>query len=1038
MTRTLAYAELHCHSYFSLLDGASSPEALIAEAKRLGVSALALTDHDSLAGAVRFWRAAQQQGVHAIFGAEVTLSGGHHLTLLAETQEGYGNLCRLISAARLDHLPGDEDALWPGKLNPALSWERLAQYRQGLIVLTGCRQGPVAAPLLAEQEVEARQVLLSLRELFPEEQLYVELHYHALPGDDMLVNGLRQLAVTYDIPVVGTGNVHYATQAESTLRDALIAIRHNCSLTEARKAGLLPGNSRFALRSAQAMAQSFTDIPEALASTVAISERCQVSLDFSGWRLPRFVTPGGMSEFAYLYQRCHAQLPVRYPELRPIILKQLAHELEIIERAGLAGYFLIVWDMVRFAREQGIRCQGRGSAANSIVAFLLGITNIDPLAHNLLFERFLSDDKFTMPDIDIDFAADRREEVIRYVYDRYGAVHTAMVCNVVTYRTRSGIRDLGKALALPEPVIDRLARSVDSHAPTEAARQIEAELDADAPAAHPLRLLAGLMRQIEGCPRHLSIHSGGMLMTGPPLDTIVPLEPATMPGRVICQWDKDSVEDAGLIKIDLLGLRTLGLMTEAIAWIQQSGASPPDLDALPLDDPAIYQMLARGDTIGAFQVESRAQQQMLPRLKPACFEDIAVEIAIVRPGPIQGGAVHPYLRRRTGQEPVSYLHPLLEPVLGETLGVLLFQEQAIRLAVVVAGFAPGEADLLRRALSRNRAEAEMAAMQARFISGAMENGVEESIAKAIFAQLAGFAGYGFCKSHAMSFALIAWQTLYLKRYHAPAFTCALLNHQPMGFYSPEVVIRDAVRHGVKLLPVSVDDSAWRYALEADEKGKVSIRTGFCTVKGVGEGAAHRIVAATEEQPFSGLEDFWQRTRLPKDLIQHLIRAGACDRFGNRRDLLWQLGMIEEHHGQLDIAVPTVTVALPELPPLERMQWEYGLMGWSADGQIMQHFRMALRKAGFSSIWEVKQARPGSKRCVAGMVVVRQRPATAKGILFMSLEDESGLLDVVVKPDVYERYRSILRGQPLIYVEGIVQTSEGAVNLLLHHAAAMQV
>ncbi|MEZ4614394.1 MAG: hypothetical protein R2867_02615 [Caldilineaceae bacterium] len=437
-------------------------------------------------------------------------------------------------------------------------------------------------------------------------------------------------------------------------------------------------------------------------------------------------------------------------------------------------------------------------------------------------------------------------------------------------------------------------------------------------------------------------------------------------------------------------------------------------------------------------MESRAQQQMLPRLKPRSFEEIAVEIAIVRPGPIQGGAVHPYLRRRNGQEPVAYLHPLLEGVLKETLGVLLFQEQAIRLAVIMAGFTPGEADLLRRALSRSRAEEEMAAMQARFIRGALGKGVEEAIAAAVFQQLAGFAGYGFCKSHAMSFALIAWQTLWLKRYHPAAFTCALLNQQLMGFYAPEVIIQDAIRHGVRFLPVSVEDSLWRYALEPDEKKNPPIRTGFCAVKGMGEGAAERILTARNDAPFASLEDFWQRTRLPKDVMQHLIRAGACDHFGERRDLLWRLGMIEDKSGQLEMTVPPVPLILPDLTPLERTVWEMELTGWSIDGQIMRHLRAPLRRAGFSSIWEVKQARPGSKLRVAGMVVVRQRPETAKGILFMSLEDESGLLDVVVKPDSYTRYRSVLRGQPLLCVEGIVQRADGAVNLLLHSAAALPV
>ena len=812
MTDAPAYAELHCHSYFSLLDGASAPEELVEQAVALGLRGLALTDHDSLAGGVRFWTAARQAGLHGLLGAEVTLVDGHHLTLLAATQAGYGNLCKLITAARLaqgreedkekDGQAAQVEGAWAGKVAPALGWETLAAHSAGVIALTGCRQGLVAGPLRRGDVDAARHGLRQLGELFGPDRLYVEVQDHALPGDDRLVRQLVTLAQQQRLPLVATHNVHYATSARSMLRDVLIAVRHNETLATAQRAGRLPLNSNYALPAPAEMAHRFAQRPDALRNTLAIAERCQVTLDFSRHRLPvGRVGDTAQAAFPLLYQLCHENLPHCYPDLRPAVLKQLAHELEIIDQAGLAGYFLVVWDIVRFARAQEIRCQGRGSAANSIVAYLLGITAVDPLAHNLLFERFLSSDKFTMPDIDIDFAADRREEVIQYVYRTYGQAHTAMVCNVVTYQARSALRDIGKALDLLPEVVDGLVRRLETNSPQEAAAQIEDPI------------LSTLLRQIDGCPRHLSIHSGGMLITGAPLDEIVPLEPATMPGRVICQWDKDSVEDAGLIKIDLLALRTLGMLSEALTHVAAMGETPPDLARLPLDDPGIYQLLQQADTLGAFQVESRAQQQMLPRLQPACFADIAVEVAIVRPGPIQGGAVHPYLRRRLGQEPVSYLHPSLEPVLAETLGVLLFQEQAIRVAVAAAHFAPGEADLLRRALSRARSEAAMATLRQRFVEGAGEMGIEPATAEAIFAQLAGFAGYGFCKSHAASFALIAYQTLWLKRYHAPAFYCALLNHQPMGFYPPEVILGDARRHGVETLPPAINHSHWRYRLE---------------------------------------------------------------------------------------------------------------------------------------------------------------------------------------------------------------------------------
>ncbi len=542
-----------------------------------------------------------------------------------------------------------------------------------------------------------------------------------------------------------------------------------------------------------------------------------------------------------------------------------------------------------------------------------------------------------------------------------------------------------------------------------------------------------LLGQIDGCPRHLSIHSGGMLISRAPLDTVVPLEPATMPGRIVCQWDKDSVEDAGLIKIDLLALRTLGMVSETLAHVKTMTGSAPDLDRLGLDDPAIYQMLARADTIGAFQVESRAQQQMLPRLKPACFEDIAVEVAIVRPGPIQGGAVHPYLRRRTGVEPVSYLHPSLEPVLAETLGVLLFQEQAIRVAVAAAGFSPGEADLLRRALSRNRSQAAMASLRERFLRGAAEQGIDAETAAAIFVQLAGFAGYGFCKSHAASFALIAYQTLWLKRYHAPAFYCALLNQQPMGFYPPEVIVGDARRHGVETLPPDVNRSDWRYCLEQLDNHRWALRTGLHTVAGLGEQAWTRIEAARTTHKFSGLEEFCVRTRFDQDVVRNLIRAGACDAWGDRRRLLWRLGELDYRWDALELTAAPSTVELPTLDAEEETAWEYELMGLSPTRQMMAHYRGGLRAAGVFSTWQVKQAEAGERVQVAGFVVVRQRPSTAKGILFMSLEDESGLLDLVVKPNTYTRLREVIRGHPLLLATGIVQRNGRSASLLVHAA-----
>lgn len=1049
------YAELHCHSYFSLLDAASSPESLVTRGAELGLRGLALTDHDSLAGAVRFWTAAQRGGLAALIGAEVTLTHGHHLTLLAETQEGYGNLCRLVTASRIAQVDGRmPEADWPGKVTPTLTWDRLGMHSNGLIALTGCRCGPVAGAVRRGEEAEARCALDRLRETFGAGCLYVELQHHDLPDDDRVLRGLLRLAHRTKLPVVATNNVHYATRSGSKLRDALIAIRCNTTLEEAQRGGHLPLNSSYALPSPLEMARRFAERPDALTNSVAIAERCRVSLDFSGLRLPAFLATSppaqsSASPFLMLYELCHANLFTRYPDLQPKALKQLTHELEIIEQASLAEYFLVVWDIVRFARSLGIRCQGRGSAANSIVAYLLGITNVDPLAYNLLFERFLSSDRFTMPDIDIDFAADRREEVIQYIYEKYGRSHTAMVCNVVTYQARSALRDLGKALAIPAETIGQIERRLDTNSPHAAAEKIEAWLAADdavrgagdvssliGSASSTIRLLP-LLRQIDGCPHHLSIHSGGMLITRAPLDAIVPLEPATMPERFVCQWDKESVEDAGLIKIDLLALRTLGVVSEALTYITEITGSAPDLDALPLDDPVVYQMLQRADTIGAFQVESRAQQQMLPRLKPACFEDIVVEVAIVRPGPIQGGAVHPYLRRRTGEEPVRYVHPSLEPVLRESLGVLLFQEQAIRMAVTAAGFTAGEADRLRRALSRSRSDAEMAALRSRFVQGATQRGLDELEAEAIFTQLAGFAGYGFCKSHAASFALIAYQTLWLKCYHAPAFYCALLNQQPMGFYPPEVLIGDARRHGIETLPPDIQRSCCRYTLERLGKHGWALRTGLCTIAQVGETAWKRIEAARSASGFADLEDFCRRTRLSAAVVTNLIRAGALDGLGERRQLLWRLGDLGNHLDGFDLTTEPSVAPLPALSAMEQTAWEYELMELSPERQVMVHYRSALRSRGILSTWQIKQMEAGRQVRVAGYVVVRQRPATANGILFMSLEDESGLLDLVVKPAVYARLREVIRGHALLIVGGVVQRSGHATSVLVWEAEKIE-
>jgi error-prone DNA polymerase len=1035
----VSYVELHCHSYFSLLDGSASPEALVDHAADLGYPALALTDHDGLYGAVRFWRTARERGITPIIGAEVSLVDGSHLTLLAESQRGYANLCRLISMGQLAGHKGQ----------PHLTLETLAGCAAGLICLSGCHQGAISRALLAKEEERAFQAGGRLREIFAD-RFWIEVQWHYLPTDARLIAALASLAQALGVGVVATNNVHYADRPGQRLHDVLTCIHHHVSLPEALAAGLLHPNSELGLKAPQEMAALFVHYPTALHNTLRIAERCQVSLDFAEQRLPTFPVPAGHTADNYLHSLCKSGLQRKFDPVTPQARAQLARELAVIEHLGLADYFLVVWDIVRFAREQGIRCQGRGSAANSLVAYLLDITPVDPLRHNLLFERFLSEGAQTMPDIDVDFAADRREEVIQYVYKRYGESHVGMICNVVTYRARSAVRDAAKALAFPPDVIDRAAKALDTHSAVQAAAEIETTLPTpellDPESLHPelpWHLLSGLLRQMDGVPRHLSIHVGGMLITAAPLVEVVPLERATMPGRVVVQWDKDSVEDAGLIKIDLLSLRTLGVVEEAVRHIRAQRGIDLDIDHLPLDDRAIYDLLQRADTVGCFQVESRAQAQMLPKLQPTRFEDIVIGVALIRPGPIQGGMVHPYLRRRQGLEPATYAHPSLEPALAETLGVIVFQEQVLRLAMAVAGFTPSEADRLRRAMSRSRSEREMAALRERFVEGARANGVDGIAAEEVWSQLAGFAGFGFCKSHAAAFALVAYQTLYLKAYFPAEFYCALLNHQPLGFYPPEVLTGDARRHGVPILQPDANRSMEVCSLERVESSTapsgqppLGIRLGLCYVHGLGEAWQSRVVERRQDQPFGSLAELCRRTRLPRPVVENLIRAGAMDGCGARRDLLWELGGLVYQEEGLDLDVPVEPAPLPALDDAERLAWEYELLGLAPGDHVMALYREVLRARGVISSSELAGRRDGETVHVAGWAVVRQRPPTAKGMLFITLEDEEGLANLIVRPDVYDLYRDVLRNSPLLWIQGRVQREGNALSVLVFAAAPL--
>lgn len=1013
------YAELHCHSNFSLLDGASHPEDLVARAAELGLPALALTDHDAVYGAVRFIKAAEAHGIQPILGAELTLhhddrpGDPFHLTLLAENQAGWHNLCYLISRGRANAPKG----------LAALPFSELIGCTEGIIALSGCRRGELAAALL--RGTSQRSVVAIARRylrLFGRRHFFIELQRHYLPGDEQLIHRLTALASYLQLECVATNNVHYARPDGHRLQDVLVCIRHGVTLDEATALRRL--NSEYYLKPAAEVMALFPDHPSAVANTLAVAERCRFVLRYGLQDLPPFPTPHGMSSGAYLHRLCREAVPLRYGSEPPeAVYEQLGHELAVIERAGLANYFLIVWDIVRFARQHDIPCQGRGSAAGSLVAYLLFISPIDPLAHDLVFERFLSDERQVMPDIDIDFDAGRREEVIQYVYELYGEAHTAMACTFVTFQRRSAVRDVGKALGLsPEVIVETAER--ESSPPADGG----AEADPSARA-----LLLELVEQIQDFPRHLGIHSGGMIVTGVPLMGRVPTEPATMADRVVVQWDKDALEAIGLVKIDLLGLRMLSAVRDAVALVAETTGERIELDALPFTDPAVYAMIASADTVGVFQVESRAQAQMLPRMKPACFNDIVIAISLIRPGPIQGNMVHPFLRRRSGVEPVAYAHPLLEPALRDTLGVILFQEQVLTVARDLAGFTAGQGELLRRALGAKRATEAIETFRATFLDGAAGRGVPRDVAEQVFGQLLAFGGYSFARSHAAAFAVLVYRSAWLKRYHPAAFFAALLNNQPMGFWNAAVLVNEARRLGMAVFPADVHLS--RAGCRPENGG---IRLGLSLVKGMGEEHVAHLLEERARAPFASLDDFCRRTSLGRRLVERIILAGAMDGWGTpRRELLWELGLLSYEENALDMTWERDEVELPPLSAAEAMLAEQSVMGLSPGDHVMTFYRARLRRQGILGSQELAACAGGRRVRAAGLLIVHQSPPTAKGFHFLTLEDEDGMMNIILRPAVYERFRRVIRVAQLLIVQGEVQREGVVSNLLAEWVEALR-
>ena len=1037
------WAELHCHSSFSFLDGAATPGELVAEAARLGLEVLALTDHDGMYGVPQFAQAAAKLGDHGarlgtVFGAELSLPGGNggagsppvrggsrgvvppdpvsrHLLVLARDAEGYRRLCAVISAAQL---AGGE------KGRPVYDTKALAGAHDGhWVVLTGCRKGPVPAALAAGGPEAAWRELATLTEMFGHENVMVELTCQHDPGDDERNDMLARLAALADLAVVATGNVHFAAPAQARLGQALAAIRARRSLTDMD--GWLPAAGTAYLRSGPEMAARLRRYPGVLERTVALARQCAFDFKVIAPSLPDFGVPAGHTEASWLRELVTRKAPARYgppgAERVPGAYSQIARELDVIERLAFGGYFLIVHDIVAFCEDNDILCQGRGSAANSAVCFALGITSVDPVSHHLLFERFLSDGRDGPPDIDLDIEHRRREEVIQYVYRQYGRDRAAQVANVISYRPRMALRDAGRALGFTPADSDAWVRQVGPGA----------AMDGEALPAGVPDAVTELAARMQRLPRHLGIHSGGMVICDRPVGEVCPVEWARMPGRSVLQWDKDDCAYAGLVKFDLLGLGMLAALHDCFDLVDSHHGERWTMSSIPQEDPAVYQMLTEADTVGVFQVESRAQMATLPRLRPQQFYDLVIEVALIRPGPIQGGSVHPYLRRHDGLEDAAMPHESMRPALGKTLGVPLFQEQMMQLAIDCAGFTPDEADRLRQAMSAKRAPERIEELRQRLLDGMAVRGIGPGIAEDIYVKILAFSNYGFPESHAISFAYLVYASAWLKRYFPAAFTTALLRNQPMGFYAPHSLINDARRHGVVVRGVDVNASDALATMEGGSAGSAgpAIRLGLSAVRNLGPQAAERIAAG---RPYRDLEDFATRTHLPAAALEALATAGAFGCFGlSRRAALWAAGAAASlREGQLPgTATGMVAPPLPAMTPPEETLAD--LWATSTYGtHPVAHIRAALTARQVLTAEAVKsEARDSADVTVAGLVTHRQRPPTARGVVFISLEDETGMVNVICPPQVWERHQSAATAAPALLVRGRVERTGGAVNLV---------
>jgi len=1007
-----AYVPLWCKSNYAFLEGASHPDELVEAAHALGLPALALTDRDGVYGVVRAHVKARELGVRLIIGSQLGLSDGSEILLLAMGRRGYAQLCRLITRGRLR---ADKGACVTG-------WDDLLDDTDDLIALWGGARSLLAAagapdPALCGDLVDAFG-----------DRLYALAARHRVDTEVPEEARLRRRARALGLPVVAAHEVLYHTPARRPLQDVLTCIRHRVTLTTAGR--LIRPNAEHALKAPEAFAQLFADDPEAVARTHEVAARCTFSLGEIRYRYPAERLPDGTSPAGWLRELTLEGARGRYGgAIPPAVMRQLERELALIEELDYGGYFLTMHELVRFCRERGILCQGRGSAANSAVCYCLGITAVDPIRLDLLFERFISRERAEPPDIDLDIAHERREEVIQHVYARYGREHAAMVANVIRYRGRSAIRDVGKALGLPETELDRFAKHLSAFGELDDAQLARAGLDVR---RQGYALLMSLCQTIQDFPRHLSIHPGGFLLGHEPVHDLVPIENATMEGRTVIQWDKYDVEALALFKVDLLGLGALTHLDRCFHLLREHRGLALSMATIPPDDRATFDMCSRGDTVGLFQIESRAQMAMLPRLRPQSFYDLVVEVSIVRPGPITGGMVHPYLRRRNGEEPITYPHPSLEPVLRKTLGVPLFQEQVMRLAVVAADYTPGEADQLRRDMAAWRRSGSIDKHRHRLISRMAAKGIARDFAERIFEQIRGFGEYGFPESHAASFALIAYATAWLKCHYHAEFTCGLLNSQPMGFYAPSTLVEDARRHHVEIRPIDVLHSRWGCTLEplAGIGQRFAVRMGLRYVKGLGEAEGRRVADAT----FGSLHELVRVTRLPVRALRLLAEAGALDGFGlDRRATLWAIeGAARDAEDSLALEPSEGEAPFPRFRPLDlhdTIAWDYRTSHHSTRGHPLTPLRERLRAQHLPDARAVAALPHGRRVRYAGLVICRQRPATASGTTFMTLEDETGFVNLIIWGRVFEAHEVILKTTPFLGVTGKVQSEQGVVNIL---------